>query len=95
MPSYQYFPYEFYQWLDKNLTCSTYLSDYIYALFCTDNPQVQGKVVAPINVKVWGIEPQEQEGKAIYSLQLECHNSSCLCTTQIKETMEVDFNVRK
>ena len=56
---------------------------------------MQGIVVAPINVEVWGIEPQEQEGKAIYSLQLECHNSSCLCTTQIKETMEVDFNVRK
>ena len=60
-----------------------------------DNPQVQGIVVEPISVEVWGIEPQEQEGKAIYSLQLECHNSSCLCTTQIKETMEVDFNVRK
>ena len=56
-----------------------------------DNPQVQGIAVAPINVEVWGIEPQEQEGKAIYSLQLECHNSSCLCTTQIKETMEVNI----
>ena len=51
-----------------------------------DNPQVQG-----INVEVWGIEPHEQEGKAIYSLQLECHNSSCLCTTEIKETMEVNI----
>ena len=38
-----------------------------------------------------GIEPQEQEGKANYPLQLECHNSSCLCTKQIKETMEVDL----
>ena len=38
-----------------------------------------------------GIEPKEQEGKAIYSLQLECHNSSYLCTTQIKGTKEVDL----
>jgi len=34
-------------------------------------------------------EPQEQEGKAIYSLQLECHNSSCLCTKQNKVTKGV------
>ena len=54
----------------------------------TDNPQVQGIAVAPINVEVWGIEPQEQEGKAIYPLQLECHNSSCLCTKQFKVTRE-------
>ena len=38
-----------------------------------------------------GIEPQEQEGKAIYPLQLECHNSSCLCTKQFKGTKEVDL----
>ena len=56
-----------------------------------DNPQVQGIAIAPINVEVWGIDPQEQEGKAIYSLQLECHNSSCLCTTQIKGTKEIEL----
>ena len=38
-----------------------------------------------------GIEPQQQEGKAIYPLQLECHNSSCLCTKQFKGKMEVDL----
>ena len=56
-----------------------------------DNPQVQGIAVTPLNLEVWGIEPQEQEGKTNYPLQLECHNSSCLCTKQIKETMEVDL----
>jgi hypothetical protein len=40
------------------------------------NPQVQGINVAPLNMEVIGIELQEQEGKAIYSLKLECHNSS-------------------
>jgi hypothetical protein len=39
-------------------------------------------------VEVLGIEPQEQEGKAIYSLKLECHNSSYVCTAQNKETSE-------
>jgi hypothetical protein len=43
-----------------------------------DNPQVQGIDVKPLNVKVLGIEPHEQEGKALYSLKLECHNSSFL-----------------
>ena len=52
---------------------------------------MQGIAVAPINVEVWGIDPQEQEGKTISSLQLECHNSSCLCTTQIKEIKEVEL----
>ena len=56
-----------------------------------DNPQVQGIAVAPINVEVWSIEPQEQEGKANYPLQLECHNSSCLCTKQIKVIKEIDL----
>ena len=52
---------------------------------------MQGIAVAPINVEVWGIEPQEQEGKANYPLQLECHKSSCLCTKQIKVFKEVDL----
>ena len=56
-----------------------------------DNPQVQGITITPLNVEVWGIEPHEQEDKTNYSLQLECHNSSCLWTKQIKETMEVDL----
>jgi hypothetical protein len=47
-----------------------------------DNPQVQGIDVTPLNVEVLGIEPQEQEGKAIYCLKLECHNLSYLCTAQ-------------
>ena len=37
-----------------------------------DNPQEQGITVAPLNVEE-GIDPQEQEGKVIYSLQLKCH----------------------
>jgi hypothetical protein len=42
----------------------------------------------PFNVEVLGIEPQEQEGKEIYSLKLECHNSSYLCSAQNKEKSE-------
>jgi hypothetical protein len=58
-----------------------------------DNPQVQGIGVAHINVEVMSIESQEQEGKSIYSLRLECHNSSYLCTTQNKETSDIDLIV--
>jgi hypothetical protein len=52
---------------------------------------VQGIDVAPLNVEVLGIEPQEQEGKAIYSFKLECHKSSYLCTAQNKETNEINL----
>jgi hypothetical protein len=52
---------------------------------------VQGIDVAPLNVEVLGIESHEKEGKAIYSLKLECHKSSYLCTTQNKETSETDL----
>jgi hypothetical protein len=48
---------------------------------------VQGIDVTPLNVEVLGIKPQEQESKAIYSLKLECHNSSYLCTAQNKKQM--------
>jgi hypothetical protein len=41
-------------------------------------------------MEVLGIEPREQEG-AIYSLKLECNNSSYLCTAQSKETSEIDL----
>jgi hypothetical protein len=58
-----------------------------------DNPQVQGIDVAPLNVEVWGIEPQEQEGKAIYSFKLECHNSSYLCTNKLNMQRVVGFNL--
>jgi hypothetical protein len=57
----------------------------------TDNPQVQGINVKPLNVEVLGIKLQEQQGKVIYSLKLECHNSSYLCTAQKKDTTEIDF----
>jgi hypothetical protein len=56
-----------------------------------DNTQVQGIGVAPINVEVMGIELQEQKGKAMYSLKLECHNSSYLCTK--KEISEIDLMI--
>jgi hypothetical protein len=36
-----------------------------------DNPQIKGIDVAPFNVEVLSIEPHEQEGKTIYSLQLQ------------------------
>jgi hypothetical protein len=42
-------------------------------------------------VEVLGIESHEQKGKAIYSLKLECHNSSYLCTAQNKETSEIEL----
>jgi hypothetical protein len=60
-----------------------------------DNPQVQGIYVTPISVEVLGIELQEQEGKEINSLKLECHNSSYLCTTQNKETGEIDLVIAR
>jgi hypothetical protein len=56
-----------------------------------DYPQVQGINVTPLNVEVLGIESHEQKGKAIYSLKLECHNSSYLCTAQNKETSEIEL----
>jgi hypothetical protein len=56
-----------------------------------NNPQVLGINVARLNVEVLGIKPREQEGKAIYSLKLECHNYSYLCTAQDKETSEIDL----
>jgi hypothetical protein len=59
-----------------------------------DNPQVQGIDVTPLNVEVLVIEPQEQEG-TIYSLKLECHNYSYLCTAQNKETSEIDFVIAR
>jgi hypothetical protein len=52
---------------------------------------VQGIDEAPLSVEVMGIEPQKQETKAIYSLKLECHNSSYLCVAQYKETSEIDL----
>jgi hypothetical protein len=42
-------------------------------------------------MEVLGIKPREQECKAIYSLKLECHNSSYVCTAQNKETSEIDL----
>jgi hypothetical protein len=51
-----------------------------------DNPQMQEIDVTPLNVEVLGIKPQEHESKAIYSLKLECHNSSYVCTAENKET---------
>jgi hypothetical protein len=56
-----------------------------------DNPQMQVIGVAPINVEIMGFELQDQEGKAIYSHELEYHNYSYLCTTENKETSEIDF----
>jgi hypothetical protein len=50
---------------------------------------VQGIDVTPLNIEVLGIKPHEQEGKAIYSLKLESHNSSYICTAQNKETSEI------
>jgi hypothetical protein len=40
-------------------------------------------------MEVLGIELREQEGKAIYSLKLESHNSSYIWTAQNKETSEI------
>jgi hypothetical protein len=54
-------------------------------------PQVQGNDVTPLNMEVLGIKPHEKEGKAIYSLKLECHNYSYLCIAQNKETSEIDL----
>jgi hypothetical protein len=59
------------------------------------NPQVQEINVKPLNVEVLGIKPQEQEGKAIYSLKLECHSTSYLCTAQNKETSEIDLMIAR
>jgi hypothetical protein len=42
-------------------------------------------------VEVLGTELHEQEGKALYSLKLECHSSSYICTAQDKETSETDL----
>jgi hypothetical protein len=42
--------------------------------------------ITPLIVEVLGVEPNEQEVKAIYSLKLEC-----LCTTKNKETNEIDL----
>jgi hypothetical protein len=42
-------------------------------------------------MEVLGIELHEKEGKAIYSLKLECHISSYLCTAQNKETFDIDL----
>jgi hypothetical protein len=53
-----------------------------------EHHQVQGIDVTPLNVEVFRIKPQEQEGKVIYSLKLERHNFSYLCTAQNKETNE-------
>jgi hypothetical protein len=50
----------------------------------TDDFQVKGIDVAPLNVEVWGIEQKEQQGKEICSFKLECHNSIYLCTKQFK-----------
>jgi hypothetical protein len=44
-------------------------------------------------VEVKGIEPHEQEGKTMYSLKLECQNSSYLCTKQNKEKSEVNLMI--
>jgi hypothetical protein len=57
----------------------------------SDNPQVQGINVTPLNMEVFGIEPQEQEGKAIYALKLECHYSSYLCTAQNKKQVRLTW----
>jgi hypothetical protein len=59
-----------------------------------NNPQVQGIDATPLNVEVLGIKPHEQEGKSIYSLKLECHNSSYLCTAQNNETSENDLMIQ-
>jgi hypothetical protein len=59
--------------------------------FSHDNPQVEEIYVAPHNVKVIGIEPEDQEGKAIYSLKLKYHNSSYLCTKENKVKREIDM----
>jgi hypothetical protein len=53
---------------------------------------VQGIDVGTLNVKLSSIEPQEQEGKAIYSLKLECHNSS-YALHKIKKTTKSDLMV--
>jgi hypothetical protein len=53
-----------------------------------DNPQVQGITK---HLSMWKYEYRSTGArrKIYYSLQLECHNSSCLCTKQFKVTMEV------
>jgi hypothetical protein len=56
-----------------------------------DNPQMYGIDVTSLIVEVLGIEPQKSQDKIIYSLKLECHNSSYLCTAQNKETSEIDL----
>ena len=55
-----------------------------------DNPQEQGIIVAPLNMEV-RYRSTGARRKSYYSLQLECHNSSFLCTRQIKVTREVDL----
>jgi hypothetical protein len=52
---------------------------------------VQGINVTALNVEILGVGLQEQEGKAVYSLKLECHNSSYLSIAQNKETSEIDL----
>jgi hypothetical protein len=43
-------------------------------------------------VEVLGIKPHEQEDKVIYSLKLECQNSSYICIAQNKtKTSGIDL----
>jgi hypothetical protein len=56
-----------------------------------DNPQEQGITIAPLNVEVWVSIRMSKKEKAYYSLQLESHNSSGLCTKQFKVTKVVDL----
>jgi hypothetical protein len=50
-----------------------------------DNPQIRGVDISPLNAEVRGIEPQVQEGKAIYPLKLECHDYGYICSEHINK----------
>jgi hypothetical protein len=53
----------------------------------TDDFQVKGIDVAPLNVEVWGIEQKEQQGKEIYSFKLERQNSNYPCIKNLNMQM--------
>jgi hypothetical protein len=56
---------------------------------------VQEIGVAPINVEVMSIELREQEGKAIYSLKLECCNSTYLHKNKVTSGIDLMISSNK
>jgi hypothetical protein len=57
---------------------------------CFDPSGHQASTFPPDNPKVIGTKMNKQEGKTIYSLKLECHDSSYLCTKE-NELREIDM----